>query len=754
MVNVIARIGFILINVLFIFLTVKTFCKRTKLGNNLGRALLLIYLILWAYTVNNYCHDGKFSEYLVGLEHILTGWALLSLLLFAYAFTEREIKAGYRACFGALVLVDTVILFTNPINHYAGGYAVREKGELSYTYMTPNLLYYYHIFVCCLLIFFVYYTMLRRVVVTSKYYRLKYDAILIVLTLSIVLNALFTLNREMFFDLSKLAFMFGILFMYGCVYLFKPIGLMPKLRRYVDDNISDATALYDCDGKLLDMNDSGKRLFDGKDFSTVDKMMDIIGNPPVGKSMYVSDNPATKKAYEVIYTPIHDEKNYLVSTVFIFHDATETERQLKKEHHIATFDQLTGSYNRLGFLEEAEKYIKKHGSEGAYALIISGINNFKGFNSLYGTRSGDIALKEIASIYHNYHHEFPMIYGRTAEGKFGCIVPIEYVDAIVNALSSIPLKIGDDTEVKIEMSHGFVLMRDLSQSVSHYYELALLALARCKKSSKVQLLEYTQSMEDEQHRKQLLLTEMRDAIEKNEFFIEIQPQIDLKTNRVSGGEALVRWHHPSLGRIAPGDFVPLFESNGFITELDQFVWEQAAKTIAYFEENGIFAGPLSVNVSQVDIESIDVPAKLAEIVDKYDIMPSKLHIEITESACAENRYSLIRTLKELRAKGFIVEIDDFGSGYSSLNALMDIPFDVVKLDMVFMKDSNFDEKSDIIIGAVADMIHKLGAKIIAEGVENDENVVRALSYGVDVAQGYYYSKPISISSFEVFARSF
>ncbi|MBR5357143.1 MAG: EAL domain-containing protein, partial [Lachnospiraceae bacterium] len=342
----------------------------------------------------------------------------------------------------------------------------------------------------------------------------------------------------------------------------------------------------------------------------------------------------------------------------------------------------------------------------------------------------------------------------TAEGKFTSLIPFEYVDTVVEELSKLTVEGEDHAKIHIDICNGFVVMNDKKRPIGYYYERALLALDKCKKKVDTLVLEYTKEMAEEQRRHQLMREEMRAAIDKKEFFIVLQPQIDMKENKVCGAEALVRWNHPILGLVFPGDFIPLFEDNGYITKLDRYVWEEAASTIREFMDRGVYDGHISINVSRVDIMSFDVCDFLINLVEKYKIPVEKLHVEVTESALVNGKDSLVSTLEKLREYGFIVEIDDFGSGYSSLNSLMHIPFDVVKLDMVFMRELTKAEKDEIIIGSIAKLIHDLHASIVVEGVENQDNVDMIHRFKGDVSQGYFYSKPIPKEIFLEYVSNF
>ncbi|MBP5453522.1 MAG: EAL domain-containing protein, partial [Lachnospiraceae bacterium] len=521
---------------------------------------------------------------------------------------------------------------------------------------------------------------------------------------------------------------------------------------FVDSNILDGIIIFDHHGKLLRANQNAISLFESKaEISLKDellKKLDLEDKETVVWKEFKQGH------YEIHYKPIFDDKGIFVASVFTFHDITENVARIEKEHKMATFDQLSNSFNRSGFLEACRKVLEDTENETTYALLISGIVNFKGINSLYGSNFGDKVLIGMAESLHSLHHKFEMIYGRTAEGKFTSLIPFEYVDTVVEELSKLTVEGEDHAKIHIDICNGFVVMNDKKRPIGYYYERALLALDKCKKKVDTPVLEYTKEMAEEQRRYQLMREEMRAAIDKKEFFIVLQPQIDMKENKVCGAEALVRWNHPILGLVFPGDFIPLFEDNGYITKLDRYVWEEAASTIREFMDRGVYDGHISINVSRVDIMSFDVCDFLINLVEKYKIPVEKLHVEVTESALVNGKDSLVSTLEKLREYGFIVEIDDFGSGYSSLNSLMHIPFDVVKLDMVFMRELTKAEKDEIIIGSIAKLIHDLHASIVVEGVENQDNVDMIHRFKGDVSQGYFYSKPIPKEIFLEYVSNF
>ena len=226
----------------------------------------------------------------------------------------------------------------------------------------------------------------------------------------------------------------------------------------------------------------------------------------------------------------------------------------------------------------------------------------------------------------------------------------------------------------------------------------------------------------------------------------LQPIAD-KSGKIVGAEALARWIHPEYGFMSPGDFIPLFEENGMITDLDKHIWKSTCELLSHWDEKfpGIF---ISINVSPKDFYMTDVLSEIMSYVMKYDIDPHNLRIEVTESSMMRDTDDKMRILDEFRKQGFIVEMDDFGSGYSSLNMLKDMPVDVLKIDMNFLGKSNDQEKSDIIVKNVIGLSEDLHIVSLAEGVETVEQFDRLGELGCHLFQGYYFSKPIPVADFE------
>ena len=278
---------------------------------------------------------------------------------------------------------------------------------------------------------------------------------------------------------------------------------------------------------------------------------------------------------------------------------------------------------------------------------------------------------------------------------------------------------------------------------------ALLALQTIKGDMNNTVAFYESGMMKQEREKLILLKDVDSAIENDNFEIWFQPEIDYMTKRVFSAEALIRWRHPEKGFILPDTFIPLLEKSNCISKVDKYVIE---KTCAYIRKwlnrNPSLPVQISVNLSRHDVLSETFMTFISDTVNKYDVPHSALHFEVTESAYMDKTDQLISSVENLRKKGFSVEIDDFGAGYSSLNTLKDMDVDKLKLDMKFLSDTNNFEREKTIISAVIKMSHTLGLPVIAEGVETKEQAEMLMNFGCNEMQGYYFSKPVPAEEYE------
>ncbi|MEG1800793.1 MAG: EAL domain-containing protein, partial [Oscillospiraceae bacterium] len=280
------------------------------------------------------------------------------------------------------------------------------------------------------------------------------------------------------------------------------------------------------------------------------------------------------------------------------------------------------------------------------------------------------------------------------------------------------------------------------------YNRATLAAKTCKGNYVDFYAYYTESMSSALASEQAITNEMNFALENGQFQIYLQPQYNIHTNSPCGAEALVRWFHPQKGMLSPGVFIPVFERNGFISKLDYYVWEQACKCLHAWKLKGLVPYPISVNISRVNIYNPNLVSLLLELVKRYELEPSLLKLELTESAYTDSPIAMKKIMSQLQKLGFTIMMDDFGSGYSSLSMLKDILVDVLKIDMTFLSKTEIPGRGENIIASVIRMAKWLSIPVIAEGAETAEQVDFLRSVGCDYVQGYYFARPMPVAEYE------
>ncbi|MEG1566640.1 MAG: EAL domain-containing protein [Anaerovoracaceae bacterium] len=421
---------------------------------------------------------------------------------------------------------------------------------------------------------------------------------------------------------------------------------------------------------------------------------------------------------------------------------------LNQLKYLAEYDALTGIYNKTKFFDATRQMID--GSpDKLFVFLRFDVDRFQLINSFFGTAEGDKLLIYIAQ---NMAKDARMCeqatYGRIESDIVGFCLPYnkEEVEAIVEQSKKTLAKY--NTDYDIVPSIGIYVIDDTTISVEEMYNRSTLAAKTCKGNYVDFYAYYNKDMSTKLALEQEITNEMKYALENGQFEIYLQPQYNIHTNLPCGAEALVRWRHPEKGIISPGEFIPIFEQNGFISKLDYYVWEEACKCLQGRLENDIRPYPISVNVSRVNLYNPNLVDTLLELVDRYQVNPSLLNLELTESAYTDNPTTMKKVISQLQSKGFLIMMDDFGSGYSSLSLLKDIVIDVLKIDMLFLSKTEIQGRGENIIASVIRMAKWLNIPVIAEGAETLEQVDFLRSVGCDYVQGYYFARPMPIGDYE------
>ncbi|WP_040196327.1 two-component system response regulator [Candidatus Soleaferrea massiliensis] len=418
--------------------------------------------------------------------------------------------------------------------------------------------------------------------------------------------------------------------------------------------------------------------------------------------------------------------------------------------NLLKYDQLTGLYSKAFFYERAKEILRQNpGKE--YDLICSDVENFKLINDVFGIEAGDKLLKGIADLYIGLLGEGGVC-GRLNADRFACIVKHEqeYTDEMFTDILEQVNTLSNAKNVAIKW--GIYRVKDTAASVEQMYDRALLAAQSIKGQYGKYFAVYDDALRSQMLRRQKITDSMESALEKEQFKIYLQPKYRISDGVLAGAEALVRWDHPQWGMQSPAEFIPLFEKNGFISKLDRYVWDKACGIMRDWDERGYLPLPVSVNVSRADIYHADLADFLAGIVRKHSLSPQRLHLEITESAYTEDPQQIIDTVGRLRKLGFIVEMDDFGSGYSSLNMLSRMPVDILKLDMKFLQSEIEISADEGILQFIMSLARWMKLDVVAEGVETKKQLERLRDIGCDCVQGYYFARPMPVKEFEMLLK--
>ena len=408
------------------------------------------------------------------------------------------------------------------------------------------------------------------------------------------------------------------------------------------------------------------------------------------------------------------------------------------------YDQLTGLYGKAFFYQQAQAMLMSN-PDREYSIVCSNIVNFKLYNDTFGIAAGDQLLKRFAEGLQS-NLGVGGVCGRYSADRFVCLQERERekaVRATIVARTDVP-----DELKSVEIKWGVYEINDRFLPLEYMCDRAMLAADSIKGQYDQSIAVYDDALRRKLLREQSITSNMESALASSQFTVYLQPKYRASDSQLCGAEALVRWIHPEWGFMSPGEFIPLFERNGFISQLDRFVWEQACILLRRWQDSGYTPLPVSVNVSRADVCQPDLVDFLQELTRKYAIDPKLLHLEITESAYVDNASRIVATLKQLRQLGFPIEMDDFGSGYSSLNMLGQLRLDILKLDMQFVRNETGKPQEQSILKDIVTMGHRLGLGIVAEGVETQAQVDRLKSVGCDYVQGYFFAKPMPLDAFE------
>ncbi len=465
----------------------------------------------------------------------------------------------------------------------------------------------------------------------------------------------------------------------------------------------------------------------------------------VGKKLSVS--PLTKdilRLTNLMWIIITSGTLFLIILLIIFERSAD--HKLVKMMYL---DPVTGGDNWYKFRLTANKVLNsKQYHKRKYALVNFDINRFKVINDAYGYQKGDEILKDIYNVIKRWSRPGEP-YTRYAADQFYIMTSFYENEDLTERIHELDHKLHKlrfTSSTKIY--YGIYHITDRRDSIDHMGEFSSIAKNKIKGSTKGIIAFFDDAARDRLLEEEEIERTASEALQKEEFHVYLQPKVSPKEETVKGAEALVRWCKSNGRIISPGNFIPVFEKNGFITELDYYMLKKVCEIIRNWIELGYDPIPISVNISRLHFANAQLADIIRDIVDKYDVPHYYIELELTESAFLQNKHMMVQTVTKLREYGFIVSMDDFGAGYSSLNSLKDLPLDIVKLDGELFRMTDEVERGLTVIRNTITMAKDLHMMVVAECIETKEQVDFLCHVGCDVIQGYYYAKPMPVRKFE------
>ncbi len=487
-------------------------------------------------------------------------------------------------------------------------------------------------------------------------------------------------------------------------------------------------------------------------YSLLSKAADLVPDSAVNTALskYVSEDAKTTLTdflEENVWVVIAVVGAILLALLAVMLRSIRAEKNAEKLIRVTETDELTGLYNRDYFLEYAGRLRREHPETQMDAVVLN-IDRFHSVNAMSGREFGDKVLRTLGNEIRAAADEAGGIAGRFEADRFDIFCPHrEDYRPLYDRLQGKLDEIANGANIRLRM--GVMPWQDGMEAVQ-MFDRARTACGMARDNYKEHLIVFDEKMQEREQYEQRLLNDLSRALNNYEFEVHYQPQYDIQSEppKLVSAEALVRWNHPELGMIPPGDFVPLFERSGKIGEVDRYVWSEAARQVARWRDLYGVTIPISVNLSRVDVFDPELESALEKLLAYNGLGQEIIKLEVTESAYTGNADQVIKVVEGLRRKGYVVEMDDFGSGYSSLNMLSAMPVDVLKMDRAFIQRIGEDEKDAHLVALILEIAKSLKIPVVAEGVETDEQLQMLKKLGCSLVQGFYFSRPLPADEFE------
>ena len=745
---------FIVLTASLAFCAVKSFRAHKRFSSTVSR--LLVSLIppmlgnaIIVATTNRLAAIIGYYVYFLGMNSVMSA-------VFSFALTYcgmAEHGRQKRRIVDAVLAADAVQMMLNPFLHHAFLTETTTLENAAYYRLLPlagqtvHRVVDYAVFLIVLGIF------IYRVIHSPKVDVERYAVILAAMVFTGLWETFYIFSRTPI-DRSMIGFgVFGLLIFYFALY-YKPVRLLDKMLVGIASQLPDALFFFDLTGSCFWINEPGRRLLRMEKEDDPDLAISLLkskfGDIGENREGDWETEKTLREDHELRYYSMErhdarDDRGQKAATFLSVRDITREMTAYQTERYNASHDRLTGLYTREHLYHQMREKMKAHPGEIYYALYLD-VKDFKIINDIFGTSFGDQVLQQIAETLRRIMPE-GAVYGRLTGDTFGACVPRNAFRAADFSREMRSFTVSDGAnEQPILMHLGVYEITEPGIEPSVMFDRAHMALTAIQHDYNTRISYYSEEMRDSTLWSQEISLELPAALAEGQIRAYLQPIVN-GAGKAVGAEALIRWMHPEHGLLFPAQFIPVFEKNGMIADVDRYMWEQACAILARWKAEGREQF-ISVNISPRDFYFMDLSAELQGLVSRYDIDPKYLRLEITETVMMTDIEKRIRILEDLKARGFLIEMDDFGSGYSSLNLLNEMPVDVVKVDMLFVRKAKDNLRARTILKNVIHMTEEMGIDSLTEGVETEEQEKMLGDMGCKLFQGFYFSKAVPVEEFE------
>lgn len=735
-------------------------------SNNQYRFQIANPVVIGIYSIFFYClfllvddkHHGL-AVFFDSLYFIGTDWMSFYVFIFAIAYTEVWLSYKKPILITGCILcgLDSINLLINNFTHHMFDlYLATDSMGYFYWANDFGFIHYIHLGLCYVFVLSTFVILFITDLKAASVYKTKYRGIFIVYFIVIIANCIsYSVNLSIDYSVVLYGLLAGFI-SYYTTYTF-PKKLLVQTLKAINETISDAIVYFDFEGRCIYANKIAKQIFSENGRFCPEKAEKYCeeyiknkesGLVPVKEDAFDLETleiNGENYFFDVYYHSEYTDGKYAGAFLKLI-DKTVEYNNFRVERYNATHDALTGIMNRTGFFEAVDSYNKNHDPRER-VMVCCNIKDFKLVNELFGQKMGDLVLNKVAQLLKEYCHETSM-YGRLNDDKFACYIDRaffkekDFLDYIYTVMTL--------TEGAIYRMHIYVGVYepvDSNESAQLIADKALMAISEISNDYNKVFSYYDSSCMDRLLIEKNIMSEFENAISTKQICMYLQPII-YNDGVTLGAEALCRWNHPVRGLLLPSDFLPVLEKTGLIYQLDEYIWDEAAKKLHEWSEKGVSNCYISVNVSVKDFFYTDIYKIFTNLVAVYDFKPQNLHIEITELVLMSDFSRAYSIASKLQKFGFSVAIDNFGNGYSSLNMLKDFKPQILKIDMDLHKNMENQERNTVILNSIVNMGNALDMEVIGEGVETKEQYDILHKLNCHIFQGNSLAEPMTIEEYE------